>query len=176
LSKGHPGSQLEPGLAPWAKAGIILEPDTNPGTRYTAVMVTGSHGARMQYNYTHDSLGLAGAVGPSSPRWLRQTRASDVITGYDSTGGAHWTEISTACLTDLPNAVQIGLFVTSPVYFASRASIEGTPSVAKACPIIWSSAGFASIGGCVRRVFAPFGCVAVCCWSVGRVLQAAACQ
>ena len=119
-SKGQPGSQLQPGLAPWAKAGIILEPDTNQGTAYAAVMVTGSHGVQMQYNYTHDSPGLAGAVGPSSPRWLRLTRAGDVITGYDSADGAHWTEIGTARLAGLPRTVQIGLFVTSPVYFACR--------------------------------------------------------
>ena len=101
-SKSQPGSQLQPGLAPWAKAGIILEPDTNQGTAYAAVMVTGSHGVQMQYDYTHDSPGLAGAAGPSSPRWLRLTRAGDVITGYDSTDGAHWTEIGTARLPGLP--------------------------------------------------------------------------
>ena len=130
-SKSQPGSQLQPGLAPWAKAGIILEPGTNQGTAYAAVMVTGSHGVQMQDNYTHDSPGLAGAAGPSSPRWLRLTRAGDVITGYDSTDGAHWTEIGTARLAGLPRTVQIGLFVTSPVYFAAGADV-GTPSVATA--------------------------------------------
>jgi hypothetical protein len=45
--------------------------------------------------------------------------------------GAHWTEIGTARLTGLPHAVQIGLFVTSPVYLAAGAS-NGTPSVATA--------------------------------------------
>ena len=73
----------------------------------------------------------AGAVGPSSPRWLRLTRAGDVITGYDSTDGAHWTEIGTARLTGLPRTVQIGLFVTSPVYFPAEAGV-GTSSVATA--------------------------------------------
>ena len=130
-SKSQLGSQLQPGLAPWAKAGIILEPDTNQGTDYAAVMVTGSHGVRMQYNYTHDSPGLTGPVGPSSPRWLRLTRVGDVITGYDSIDGVHWTEIGTARLTGLPHTVQIGLFVTSPVYFAAGAN-NGTPSVATA--------------------------------------------
>jgi ABC-type transport system involved in multi-copper enzyme maturation permease subunit len=128
---GHPGSQLRPGLAPWAKAGVILEPDTNQGTRYAAVMATGSHGVRMQHDYTHDSPGLPGTVGPSSPRWLRLTRTADVITGYDSTDGAHWTTIGTARLTGLPQTVQIGLFVTSPLYYAAGAS-NGTPSVATA--------------------------------------------
>ena len=130
-SKSQLGSQLQPGLAPWAKAGIILEPDTNQGTDYAAVMVTGSHGVQMQYNYTHDSPGLTGAVGPSSPRWLRLTRVGDVITGYDSIDGVHWTEIGTARLTGLPHTVQIGLFVTSPLYFAAGAN-NGTPSVATA--------------------------------------------
>lgn len=120
--------QLEPGLAPWAKAGIILEPDTNQGTAYAAVMVTGSHGVRMQYDYTHDSPGLAGAVRPSSPRWLRLTRAGDVIAGYDSADGARWTEIGAARLTGLPHTVQIGLFVTS----AAEAGVGGTSSVATA--------------------------------------------
>src|ERR1700689_2231846 len=66
--KGQPGSQLRPGLAPWAKAGIIVEPGTSQGTAYAAVMVTGSQGVRMQYDYTHDSPGLPGSVGPASPR------------------------------------------------------------------------------------------------------------
>jgi ABC-type transport system involved in multi-copper enzyme maturation permease subunit len=95
------------------------------------VMVTGAHGVRMQYDYTHDSPGLAGPVGPSSPRWLRLTRAGDVITGYDSADGAHWTQIGIARLAGLPRTVQIGLFVASPTYFAAGAD-TGTPSVATA--------------------------------------------
>lgn len=130
-SKGQVSSQLHPGLAPWAKAGIILEPDTRQGTDYAAVMVTGSHGVQMQYNYTHDSPGLPGPAGPSSPQWLRLTRAGDVITGYDSTNGAHWARIGTARLSGLRRTVQIGLFVTSPVYFAAG-DVIGTPSVATA--------------------------------------------
>jgi hypothetical protein len=130
-SKSQTGSQVQPGLAPWAKAGIILEPDTNQGTAYAAVLVTGSHGVQMQDNYTHDRPGLVGAVGPSSPRWLRLTRAGDVITSYDSTDGAHWTKIGTIRLAGLPRTVQIGLFVTSPLYFAAGADV-GTPSVATA--------------------------------------------
>lgn len=124
-------AQLRPGLAPWAKAGIILEPDTHQGTAYAAVMVTGSHGVRMQNDYTYDSPGLAGVAGSSSPRWLRLTRTGDVITGYDSTDGSRWAQIGTARLTGLPRTVQIGLFVTSPLHFPAGAD-AGTPSVATA--------------------------------------------
>ena len=132
-SKSQQSPQLQPGMAPWAKAGIILEPITNQGTAYAAAIVTGSHGVRMQYNYTHDRPGLAGAVGPSSPRWLRLTRVGDVITTYDSVDGVHWTEIGSASLGSLPHTVQIGLFATSPLYYPPGASGPvGTPSVATA--------------------------------------------
>jgi ABC-type transport system involved in multi-copper enzyme maturation permease subunit len=125
-SNNQLGSELHPGLSPWAKAGIIVEADTNQGTAYAAVLVTGSHGVQMQYDYTHDKPGLAGPAGPPSPRWLRLTRLRDIITGYDSADGDHWTEIGTARLAGLPPTVQIGLFVTSPD------ANDGTPSVATA--------------------------------------------
>ncbi|HEY2506978.1 MAG TPA: ABC transporter permease subunit [Streptosporangiaceae bacterium] len=130
-ARGGPDSQLDRGLAPWAKAGIILEPNTRQGTDYAAVMVTGSHGVRMQYNYTHDRPGLAGPVGPSSPRWLRLTRTGDLITSYDSTDGASWTKIGTVRLTGLPRTVQIGPFVTSPAYLPAGAAAPAS-SVATA--------------------------------------------
>jgi ABC-type transport system involved in multi-copper enzyme maturation permease subunit len=106
-------------LAPWAKAGIIVERDTSQGATYAAVMATGAHGVRMQYDYTHDAPGLPGAVTSSSPRWLRLTRIGDIITGYDSTDGSHWSNIGTTQLRGLSSVVQIGLFVTSPAYFPS---------------------------------------------------------
>ncbi len=46
------------GLEQWAKGGIIIKASTKPGSAYAAMMVTGSHGVRMQYNYTGDIAGL----------------------------------------------------------------------------------------------------------------------
>ena len=48
---------LVPGLVPWAKAGIIIKQGTQQGSAYAAMMVTGSNGVRMQYNYTQDTAG-----------------------------------------------------------------------------------------------------------------------
>ena len=121
----------QPVLAPWAKAGIIVERDTSQGAAYAAVMVTGAHGVRMQYDYTHDAPGLPGAVVVSSPRWLRLTRIGDIITGYDSTDGSHWSDIGTARLRGLPSTAQIGLFVASPAYFPPGSN-SGYPSMATA--------------------------------------------
>jgi len=125
------GGPVGPVLAPWAKAGIIVERHTSQGAAYAAVMATGAHGVRMQYDYTHDAPGLPGAVAVSSPRWLRLTRIGDIITGYDSPDGSHWSDIGTAQLRGLPSAVQVGLFVASPAYFPSGSN-NGNPSMATA--------------------------------------------
>jgi ABC-type transport system involved in multi-copper enzyme maturation permease subunit len=103
-----------PGVEPWTKAGIIIKDNTNQGSTYAAVMVTGTHGVRMQYDYTHDTAGRPGVVSAASPRWLRLTRTGDTLTGYQSTDGAQWTTVGTATLAGLAATVQTGLFVASP--------------------------------------------------------------
>jgi ABC-type transport system involved in multi-copper enzyme maturation permease subunit len=110
----HPGGQGTAGLQPWSKAGIIIKESTRQGSAYAAMMVTGSHGVRMQYNYTDDTAGLTGAVSMASPRWLRLTRSGDTITGYASADGTAWTKVGTARLAGLSPAGQAGLFATSP--------------------------------------------------------------
>jgi len=99
---------------PWAKAGVIVQASTRPGSSYAAMLVTPAHGVRMQYDYTGDVAGLPGAVSATSPRWLRLTRAGDTLTGYESTDGTHWTTVGTVHLTGLPATVQAGLFTTAP--------------------------------------------------------------
>lgn len=119
-----------PGLAAWAKAGILLTPSTKQGSAYAAVMATGSHGIRWQYSYTHDSPGAPGAITTTSPRWLRLTRNGDTLTGYDSTNGTTWTQIGVTHMTGLPATVAVGLFVTSPVSFQDFSN--GAPTRATA--------------------------------------------
>jgi ABC-type transport system involved in multi-copper enzyme maturation permease subunit len=96
----------------WAKAGLIVTATTKPGSAYAAVMLTGGHGVRMQYDYTGDIAGHA--VPATNPRWLRLTRAGATLTGYESSDGASWTKIGTVHLAAMPGTVQAGLFVTSP--------------------------------------------------------------
>jgi ABC-type transport system involved in multi-copper enzyme maturation permease subunit len=131
-------AHAQPVLVPWSKAGLIITAGAAQGSAYAAVMVTGSHGTRMQWNYTGDTPGLAGGVSAASPRWLRLTRAGDIITGYDSADGANWTAIGAVTLPGLAWTVQAGLFATSPGYSAptssgiSGASNAGNPTDATA--------------------------------------------
>ena len=133
-----PGTGLHPGLEPWSKGGLIISASTRLGSAYAAVMVTGSHGVRMQYDYTQDIAGPPGRPSAVSPRWLRLTRSGDTITGYESADGTHWTGVGTATLPGLSATVQAGLFATSPSYSATTAqgivgiSSTGGPTLATA--------------------------------------------
>ena len=122
--QGGDGSTV-PGLDAWAKAGIIIKQSTQQGSAYAAMMVTGSNGVRMQYNYTGDIAGMPGSVSTAHPRWLRLIRSGDAITGYDSADGTHWTQVGTVRLTGLPSTVQVGMFATSPNYTVTQNSFGG---------------------------------------------------
>ncbi|HLK75419.1 MAG TPA: ABC transporter permease subunit [Streptosporangiaceae bacterium] len=131
----HPGvsaagalTGMNPGVQPWAKAGIIVKASTTQGSAYAAIMVTGSHGVRMQWDYVNDTPGLAGQVSAASPRWLRLTRSGDVIRGYDSADGTHWTLVGTATLAGLPSTTAAGLFAATPGYSKNSASLGGASS------------------------------------------------
>jgi ABC-type transport system involved in multi-copper enzyme maturation permease subunit len=125
---GSPTAGMTPGVQPWSKAGIVVKASTRQGAAYAAMMVTGSHGVRMQWDFTHDVAGQAGKVSAASPRWLRLTRNGDTITGYDSADGAHWTRVGAATLTGLPSTAQAGLFAASPGYSVNTTSLGGGSS------------------------------------------------
>jgi ABC-type transport system involved in multi-copper enzyme maturation permease subunit len=122
---GQAPPPAQKGLEPWAKAGIIIKASTRPGSAYAAMMVTGSHGVRMQYDYTGDVAGLPGPVSPASPRWLRLTRSGDTIAGYDSGDGTHWALIGTIRLAGLSPTVQAGMFAATPPYNKTTSSFLG---------------------------------------------------
>lgn len=96
-----------PTVVPWAKAGLIVKQSLREGSPYVAIMVTGSHGVRMQTNY------LADRPGPTAAKWLRLERSGDAITGYASADGINWTKVGTVHV-DLGPTPQAGLFVASP--------------------------------------------------------------
>ena len=134
---GQQGPPMRRGLVPWAKAGIIIKASTRQGSAYAAMMATGGHGVRMQFNFTGDIAGLPGLPTASAPRWLRLVREGDVITGYDSADGTHWTKVGVVSLAGLPSTVQVGFFAASPTFvhispFFGGASLQAGPSVATA--------------------------------------------
>jgi ABC-type transport system involved in multi-copper enzyme maturation permease subunit len=119
---------MKPGLQPWTKTGLIITAATKAGSAYAAIMITGSHGVRMQYNYTHDiagPIGTVGTVSTTSPRWLRLTRTGDTITGSESPDGTHWATIGTAHLSGLGASAQAGVFAASPDHNVTSTHLGG---------------------------------------------------
>jgi ABC-type transport system involved in multi-copper enzyme maturation permease subunit len=134
-------SLTSPASEPWGKAGIIVKASTKPGSAYAAVMATGGHGVRFQYDYLHDVAGLPGAVSASAPRWLRLTRSGDTISGYDSADGTHWLLVGTASLPRLPATAQAGMFATAPM------SNAGTPIHVGTAPTVTGTFDHVSLSG-----------------------------
>jgi ABC-type transport system involved in multi-copper enzyme maturation permease subunit len=116
LLPGPNPDEPRPGVAPWSKAGLIIKAGTKQGSTYATVMVTGGHGVRMQYDYTHDRAGRPGVVSGDTPRWLRLTRSGDTVTGAESADGTTWTTVGIAKLSGPSSTVEAGLFATSPQY------------------------------------------------------------
>ncbi|HEY6792561.1 MAG TPA: hypothetical protein VI365_35145, partial [Trebonia sp.] len=114
-----PGSSnpgMVPATQPWAKAGIMIKASATPGSAYAAMLITGSSGVRMQWDYTGDTAGLLGNASASSPRWLRLVRSGSVVSGYDSLNGTTWALVGRYDVHGLPatQTVQVGLFAASP--------------------------------------------------------------
>jgi len=138
LTPADGGSSMVPGLVAWAKAGLIIKENLNQGSQYAAILFAADHGVRMQWNYTGDTAGLAGTLGPANPRWLRLTRSGNVITGSDSADGTHWSQVGAVPLAGLPSTAQVGLFTTSPdnnqvtTSFGGGSGVSGGPTQATA--------------------------------------------
>ena len=96
------GTGMQPGLVPWAKAGIIVKASLAQGSAYAAMMLTGGHGVRMQYDYTGDV-----AAPAINARWLRLARHGDQVTGYESADGARWINTHRHCQSVTPRPAMI---------------------------------------------------------------------
>jgi ABC-type transport system involved in multi-copper enzyme maturation permease subunit len=141
-------NQLVPsGLDPWSKAGIIIKENTSQGSAYAAMMVTGSNGVRMQWDYVNDTPGLTGSVSASAPRWLRLVRDGGTITGYDSADGKHWAPVGTATLPGLTSTVQAGLFAAGS--WTEDGQVIQATGVFRHIGLSWPAAGWAgtNVGG-----------------------------
>jgi regulation of enolase protein 1 (concanavalin A-like superfamily) len=131
----------------WSKAGIIIKENTSQGSEYAAIVVTGSHGVQMEWNYVNGTSGLAGSASAAAPRWLRLVRNGDTVTGYDSADGTSWTQVGTASLPGLSSTVQAGLLAASPkLSFSGSSAGVALPVLATGVfqhvSLSWTAAGW----------------------------------
>jgi ABC-type transport system involved in multi-copper enzyme maturation permease subunit len=127
---------------PWAKAGLILKASLRQGSAYAAIMFTGSHGARLQDDFTGDIAGPALRDG-----WLRLVREGTTVTGYASPDGTRWSKVGSVTLPGLPVTVQGGLFVASPQYTQTSLGVSQILGSLSQSTATFSHVTLASHGG-----------------------------
>jgi hypothetical protein len=97
----------------WAKAGVMLRETLAAGSRHADVIVSPSKGIAMQYrSVTGGASASAGALAGAAPGWVRLVRRGNLITGFWSTDGFHFTQVGTLTMPMNPT-IFAGVAVTS---------------------------------------------------------------
>jgi YVTN family beta-propeller protein len=102
----------------WAKAGLVVRENLTQGARNAAMLVTPSSGELFQNRPVANARTYStGSANPTNtaPIWLRLRRVGNVLTGFHSSDGVTWTQVSSVTLSALPQTVYVGLGVTSKV-------------------------------------------------------------
>lgn len=97
----------------WAKAGLMVRESVAAGSRHASCLVTPSNGATFAWRAATggSSSSVAGPL-VTAPTWLKLTRRSGTLAGYQSAGGSTWTLISSTAIA-LPSPALVGLAVSS---------------------------------------------------------------
>jgi hypothetical protein len=94
-------------------AGITVRENLSPGSRMVALRTQLSAFIRRDIRLTpNGNKSILQLSAPQQPRWLRLTRAGNVVSGFISVDGVNWSPAFSTTIT-LPNCVQFGMFVES---------------------------------------------------------------
>jgi regulation of enolase protein 1 (concanavalin A-like superfamily) len=97
----------------WAKAGLMIRESLTRNSTHASVFSTPSNGVAMQRRLTTAGTSTGTTVSTAgSPRWLRLVRSGNTFTGYRSTDGQVWTQITSVSIA-MGAQVYAGLAVTS---------------------------------------------------------------
>ncbi len=80
----------------WAKAGVMFRSTLASDTPFVDMVMTPGEGASFQYRNSSGTLGdlPSSSNGYSVPEWVALVCSGTTITGYVSTNGSTWTEVS----------------------------------------------------------------------------------
>ena len=102
----------------WSKAGLMLRESADATSRHYSVIVTGQNGFFAGYrnvtNGTSSGGGSTALTFSPSGVWLKLTKRKNVFTGFSSTNGQNWTQITDSRRLSLADTGLIaGLAITS---------------------------------------------------------------
>jgi len=112
---------LDPALADWSMAGVMIRVMLMPGSPYifmgvSANMTTKDHGITFWGREAFDGVAdqvSTGATG--TPLWVKVKRTGSVFAASSSPDGKEWTERYSTSVAGIPNNVYVGYAVTSEV-------------------------------------------------------------
>ncbi len=98
----------------WAKAGLMIRDSMNAKSKHVSVFQTEDNGTAMQHrSQTGKNSGhKSGADLGDGPVFVKLSRVGDTFTGYVSTDGVNWQQISQQTVR-MSGSVYVGLAVTS---------------------------------------------------------------
>ena len=98
----------------WAKAGVMVRESLAAGARNVLMAVTPGNGVMFQYRgTTNGSTASTNQAGLKAPYWVRLVRASNSLSGYYSSNGTNWSQLSSTVLTNFGAPAYFGLAVSS---------------------------------------------------------------
>jgi subtilase family serine protease len=94
-----------------AKAGVMIRSALASGSELAAMDLTAGKGPEFLYRTTTggDTLAVAGTASIKAPYYVKLVRVGSLFTGYVSSNGTTWTEVSSATIT-MTGTIYIGLF------------------------------------------------------------------
>jgi hypothetical protein len=119
------------GTQAWTKIGVMVRGSTAANAAHGFMIVSKDKGLTFQYRPSNGAVSssIPGAPAPTTaPRWVRLTRAGNVITAFESADGVNWTTVGSATIT-LPASVLVGLAVSSHTTTALATGVFDNVSV-----------------------------------------------
>jgi regulation of enolase protein 1 (concanavalin A-like superfamily) len=97
----------------WSKAGVMIRETLAANSKHANMLVSAAKGVALQWRAATggSSSSVAGSLS-APPRWVRLVRAGNTFTGYESTDGTTWTQVSSQTIS-MASTVYVGLSVTS---------------------------------------------------------------
>jgi len=106
LQNGDPGSG-------WSKAGLMFRNDSTAGSVNVSIVATAAQGVSFQWRSTAGGTSyFSQDSGITAPVWLKLVYSGGNFTGYYSTNGSNWVQVSSQWVT-MNNSVMAGLDVTA---------------------------------------------------------------
>ena len=106
LQNSDPGSG-------WSKAGLMFRNDSTAGSVNVSIVATAGQGVSSQWrSTTGGSSSFSADGGITAPVWLKLVRSGGNFTGYYSTNGSNWVQVSSQTVA-MSNTVMAGFDVTA---------------------------------------------------------------